>query len=250
MSSADEWKNVFRPRTAEVYLLITEGMKSIRVRVELITCKIEKQERRKWGPSNLCINTPPYHHLSCCSVANSLQVTFASRGEQRCLLVLLLLLVTILKFNCTTKHCWNEPFCRTKDSYVHCSQRGWINRPVSHDPSHPPKNPPQAVTSHKRSKRLSEEEVSRLASRAWCLRPDWSFGSVRVAMVAFCSTRWKWLCYVGLKSCFHIVRDLGLNCQSESEHIRNPIQILTKMGTKIREIPQKHFKFVFSREQH
>lgn len=113
MSSADESKNVFRPRTAEVYLLITEGLKSICVRVELITCKIEKQERRNWGPSNLCINTPPHHHLSCCSVANSLQVTFASRGEQRCLLVLLLLLVAILKFT-AQQLCWNEPlgfFC-------------------------------------------------------------------------------------------------------------------------------------------
>lgn len=185
-----------------------ERMKLICAQIELIACNVEKQERRKWGPSNLCIDTLPFPHPSCCSVANLLQVTFASQGEQLCLLVLLLLLLR-LSFNCTTTRLeWTIGlfmcilFCRTKDSYVHCSQLGWINRPVSHDTPTP--NPPQAVNRHKRNKRLSEEEVSRSASRTWCLRPDRSFRSVHVAMVEFHSTRWKWLWDVGWKSCCHI----------------------------------------------
>lgn len=54
-----------------------------------------------------------------------------------------------------------------------------------------PPSPSQAVNRSKRSKRnkrLSEEEVSRSASRTLCLRPDCSFRSVRVAMLELCST--------------------------------------------------------------
>lgn len=43
-------------------------------------------------------------------------------------------------------------------------------------------NPPQAVNRHKR---LSEEELSRSASRTWCLRPGCSFRSVCVAMAEY-----------------------------------------------------------------
>lgn len=55
------------------------------------------------------------------------------------LLPLLLLLLPSLCFNCTTTRLeWTIGlfmcilFCHTKDSYVHRSRRGWINRPVSH----------------------------------------------------------------------------------------------------------------------
>lgn len=99
-----------------------------------------REARQKRMRPNLCINTSSSPHISCCSVANLLQVTFVSRGEPLSVSVLLFLLMW-LSFHCTTTRLqWTIGFfmfllfCHTKDSYVHCSQWGWMNRPVSHEP--------------------------------------------------------------------------------------------------------------------
>lgn len=140
-------KKVFRPRTEEVFLLIVEGMRSICARVELITCTSRSKNGENVAHPICAPTTPPHSHnklptllLSVFTASN-----ICKSRKTAILLPLLLLLLPSLSFNCTTTRLeWTIGlfmcilFCHTKDSYVHRSRRGWINRPVSHGPPLPP----------------------------------------------------------------------------------------------------------------